>query len=58
MCIVELESRLWFLERLFLKGDCFRFRGFYLKVFGFCEEEKINYYFNNEVKFVENFFRE
>lgn len=35
-----------------------RSRGLYLKVLWFCEEEKINYYFNNEAKPAENPLRE
>lgn len=54
----EPQSRLRAPERPLSKGDCPRSRGLHLKAPGFCEEEKINYYFNNEAKPAENPLRE
>lgn len=58
MCTVQPGSRLRLPERPLSKGDCPRCRGLHLKAPGFCEEEKINYYFNNEAKPAENPLRE
>lgn len=58
MCTVELESRLGLPERPLSKEAALHSRGLQLKVPGFCEEEKINYYFNNEAKPAQNPLRE